>query len=143
MTLLARTRSCLREDRHLAKTASPIKVTAQGMSKDQREISIGFRLTRDTGIEGSNSSPFTGTFLSSRVEDLVNHGFTIVVLELEDVGGYVDQEGVEDTLVPFEEDIRDLVGGEVEAVPEDVIGLSDQLHVTILNAWAILGRVSS
>ena len=133
MTLLARTRSCLREDRHLAKTASPINVTIGGVNKD-REVSLGFRLTRNTSIEGSDGSPFTGTLLTSRVEDLVNHEFTIVVLEFEDVGGDVDQEGVENALVPLEEDIRNLVVGEIETVPEDVIGFSNQLHVTIFNA---------
>ena len=140
--MLARTRSCLREDRHLAKTASPINVTIGGVNKDRKEGNTGFRLTRDTSIEGSDGSPFTSALLSGGVEDLVNHGFAIVVLELEDVGGDVNQEGVEDALVPLEEDIRDLVVGEIETVPEDVIGLSNQLHVTIFNAWAILVRVS-
>ena len=98
------------------------------------EINIGFRLTRDTSIQGSNSSPFTGTLLSSRVEDLVNHGFTIVVPELEDVGGDLDQEGVKDTLVPLREDVRDLVVGEIKTVPEDGVGLSNQLHVAVFNA---------
>ena len=51
--------------------------------------------------------------------------FTIVILELEDVGGDLDQERVENTLVPVNENIRDLVAGEVETVPEDVIGLSN------------------
>ena len=91
------------------------------------------RLTWNTGVEGSDSSPFTGTLLSSRVENLVNHVFTIVILELEDVGGDVDQEGVEDTLVPLEEDIRDFIIGEIETMFEDVIGLSNQLHVTVFN----------
>jgi len=131
MNLLARARSCLREDRHLAKTASPIKVTAEGVGNCPGEYEV--RLTWNTGVEGSDSSPFTGTLLSSRVENLVNHVFTIVILELEDVGGDVDQEGVEDTLVPLEEDIRDFIIGEIETMFEDVIGLSNQLHVTVFN----------
>jgi len=131
MTLLARTRSCLREDRHLAKTASPIKVTAEGVGNYLEKYK--FRLTWNTGIEGSDSSPFTGTLLSSRVENLIDHVFVIVVLELEDVGGDVDQERVEDTLVPLEEDIRDFIIGEIETMSEDVIGLSNQLHVTVFN----------
>ena len=104
----------------------------------REEVSIDFWLTWDTGIEGSNGSPFTSTLLSSRVENFINHRFTIVILELEDLGGDVDQEGVEDTLVPLEEDIRDLLAGEIKTVPEDVIGLSNQLHVTVFNAWTIL-----
>ena len=134
MILLARTRSSLREDRHLAKTASPIKVTTEGVIEDQGGISVEFRPTWNAGIEGSDSSPFTGTLLSSRIEDLINHGCTVIIFELEDVGCDVDQEGVEDTLVPLEEDIRDLIVGEIETVPEDVIGLSNQLHVTVFNA---------
>jgi len=102
------------------------------------EVSLGFRPTWNTGIEGSNSGPFTGTLLPSGVENLINHGFTIVILELEDVCGDVNQERVKDTLIPLEEDIRDLIVLEIETVPEDVIGLSNQLHVTVFNAWVIL-----
>ena len=44
MTLLARTRSCLREDRHLAKTASPIKVTAEGVGNYSEEYKFSANL---------------------------------------------------------------------------------------------------
>ena len=83
------------------------------------------RLTGDTGFKGGNSSPLASALLSSRVENLIDHMFTIVILEFEDVGGDVDQERVENTLVPVNENIRDLVAGEVETVPEDVVGLSN------------------
>jgi len=95
---------------------------------------MNFRLTWNTGIEGSDGSPFTSALLSGRVENLINHVFTIIILELEDVGGDVYQERVEDTLVPREEDIRDLIVGEIETMPEDVIGFSNQLHVAVFDA---------
>lgn len=114
-------------------------MTAEGVSGDQEVCEyLQLQLTWNTGVKGSNSSPFTSTLLASRVEDLVNHGFTVVVLELEDVCGDINQKGVKDALIPFEEDIRDLIVGDVKTAPEDVIGLSDQLHVTVFNAWAIL-----
>ena len=95
-------------------------------------------LTWDARVKGCNSGPFPGTLLPSGVQNLVSHGFAIVVLELENVGGDVNQERVEYTLVPFEENVCDLIVREIDAMPEDFIGLSDQLHVTIFNAWKVL-----
>ena len=60
--------------------------------------------------------------------------FAVVILKLEDVGGNVDQERVENALVPLGENVRDLVIGEIETVLEDVVGLSNQLHITVFDA---------
>ena len=97
-----------------------------------------FRQTWDTGFKGSDSSPFPSTLLSGRVEDLIDHGFTVIILELENVGGYFDQERVKNTAIPAGEDFRNLIVGEIQSTPEDFIGLSNQLHVTVFNPWAIL-----
>ena len=104
----------------------------------QGGIDICFQLTWNTGFERSNGGPFSSTLLSSRVEDLINHEFAIIVLEPENVGGDIDQERVEYTLIPFSEDVRDLVVGEIETMSKNFIGFSNQLHVTVFNAWAIL-----
>lgn len=99
---------------------------------------MGFELTRNTGFEGSDGGPLSSALLSSRVENLVGHEFPIIIFEPENVGGDFDQERVEDALIPFGEDICDLIVGDIETTPEDFIGLSNQLHVTVFNAWAIL-----
>ena len=92
-------------------------------------------LTRHTSIEGSDCSPFTSTLLTSLIKNLAYEGLTIVILELEDVGGDVDQERVKNTLVPLEEDVSDLVVADLETALEDVICLCDQLHVAVLDTW--------
>ena len=90
-------------------------------------------LTGNTSIESSNSSPLASTLLTSLIQDLGDHGLTIVILELEDVGGDLNQEGIKDTLVPLGEDIGNLILGRTQTALEDVVCLSDQLHVTVLD----------
>ena len=90
-------------------------------------------LTGNAGVESSNSCPLAGTLLASLVEDLADHGLTIVILELEDVGGDLNEEGVKNALVPLDENVGNLALGDTKAALEDVVGLSDKLHVTILN----------
>ena len=92
-------------------------------------------LTRHTSIEGSDGSPFTSTLLTSLIKNLAYEGLTIVILELEDVGGDVDQERVKNTLVPLVEDIGDLIVRENKAALEDIISLSNELHVTIFDTF--------
>ena len=92
-------------------------------------------LTRHTSIEGSDGSPFTSTLLTSLIKNLAYEGLTIVILELEDVGGDVDQERVKNTLVPLVEDIGDLIVRENKAALEDIISLSNKLHVTIFDTF--------
>ena len=94
-------------------------------------------LTRHTSIEGSDGSPFTSTLLTSLIKNLAYEGLTIVILELEDVGGDLDEEGVENTLVPLDEDIRDLVLVKAETTLEDIVGLRDELHVTVFDTWGV------
>ena len=52
-------------------------------------------------VEGVNGGPLSGSLLSSSVEDLLDHGDTVSVVELEDVSGDLDQERVEDALLPL------------------------------------------
>lgn len=94
---------------------------------------IASRPTRSSCIKGINSSPLSGTLLASLVQNLGDHGLAIGVLVLEDVGGDVNEERVENALVPFLKDTGNLVLLELEAALEDVISLGDQLHITILD----------
>lgn len=73
--------------------------------------------------------------MSSLVQNLGKDGFTVIILEFEDIGSNFDQEGVKDALVPLGEDIGDLIFVETQTALQDVVGLSDELHVTILDTF--------
>lgn len=90
-------------------------------------------LTGSTGIKRGNGGPFTGSLLTGLVENFVDNGFTIVILELKDVGGDLDQEGVKNALVPLGEDIRNLILMEAKTTLQDIVCLGNQLHVAILD----------
>lgn len=91
--------------------------------------------TGHASVESVDCGPLSGTLLASLVEDLVHEGLTIVVLELKDVGGDLDEEGVENALVPLVEDVGDLVLADTKTAFEDIISLSDQLHVTVFDTF--------
>lgn len=84
-------------------------------------------------VESVDGGPLAGTLLTSRVHDLLDNGNTIVVVLVHDVAGDLDQERVEDATVPLSEDITDLLVAETETALHDVVGLADQLHVTVLD----------
>ena len=84
-------------------------------------------------VEGVDGGPLAGTLLASRVHDLLNDGDTVVVVLVHDVAGDLDQERVEDTGVPLGEDITNLLVVEAETTLHDIVGLADQLHVTVLD----------
>lgn len=90
-------------------------------------------LTRHAGIESCHCGPLASALLARLVKDLGDHGLTILIVEPEDVGGDLDQEGVKDTLVPPGENVGDLLLGAAETALQDVVGLSDKLHVTIFD----------
>lgn len=84
-------------------------------------------------VESVDGGPLAGTLLASRVHDLLNDGDTVVVVLVHDVAGDLDQERVEDTGVPLGEDITNLLVVEAETTLHDIVGLADQLHVTVLD----------
>jgi len=84
-------------------------------------------------VKGVDGGPLAGTLLAGLVKDLLDERSAVVVVVVEDVTGDFDQEGVKDTSVPLGEDIANLRGGETETALEEVIGLTDQLHVTVLD----------
>ncbi len=85
-------------------------------------------------VERGDGGPLAGAFLAGGVEDLVDHGLAVVVLLGEDLGGDLDEVAVELALVPLGEDVGEFVGGEAEAVLEELVGLADELHVAVLDA---------
>lgn len=96
-------------------------------------VLLAHKLTRSAGVEGSNSGPLSSTLLASLVQNLGDHRLAIGILVLEHVGGNLDQEGIEDTSVPFLEDTSDLILSKTETAFENVVGLSDQLHITVFD----------
>ena len=58
----------------------------------------------------------------------------IGVLELEDIAGDLNEVRVELALVPLGEDVSDLIGRQSKGVLQDLVGLADHLHITILDS---------
>ena len=74
-------------------------------------------------VESVDGGPLTGTLLASRVHDLLEKRRTVLVVEVENVTGDLNKEGVKDTLVPLGEDITHLLVGETKTTLHDVVGL--------------------
>ena len=86
-----------------------------------------------TLVKSVNGGPLSGTLLSGRVENLLNHRSAVSVVESENVTGDLDQERVEDTILPLGEDLGDLLLLEAKTSLEDVVGLGNELHVSVLD----------
>jgi hypothetical protein len=103
-------------------------------------------------VEGVDGGPLAGTLLASRVEDLLEERGSVIVVEVHDVAGDLDEERVKHTLVPLGEDIANLLVGHANTTLHDVVGLincqleisarndpecttdlGDELHVTVLD----------
>ncbi|KAH3680077.1 hypothetical protein WICPIJ_008395 [Wickerhamomyces pijperi] len=84
-------------------------------------------------VQSVDGGPLTSTLLTSRVQDLFQQRSTVDVVVVQDVLGDVNQEGVQDTLVPLGKDVTDFLVGEATNSLQDVVSFSDQLHVTVLN----------
>lgn len=97
------------------------------------EHSLADKRNGSASVKGSDCCPFSGTFLTSLVKNFCDEGFTVVVVEFKNVGSNLDEEGVKDTLVPRCEDVSDLAFVDTKATLKNIIGLSDQLHVTIFD----------
>lgn len=101
-------------------------------------------------VKRIDGGPLAGTLLSSGVEDLLKERGSVIVIIVHDIAGDLDEERVEDALVPLCENITNLLVWHAETALHDVVGLSsvspgssmvrgarsylaDQLHVTVLN----------
>lgn len=101
--------------------------------KATREDSLADESDGHAKVKGVDGGPLAGTLLAGRVEDLLKERSSIVVVEVENVAGNLDQERVKDTLVPLGEDITHLLVAQTETTLQDVISLADELHVTVLD----------
>ena len=71
--------------------------------------------------------------MAGSVENLFNDRDTVVVVEAENVASDLDQERVEDTSVPLGKDFGNLLFVETETALENVVGLGNELHVSVLD----------
>ena len=93
--------------------------------------------TRRSGIEGVDSRPLASALLTGLIQNFSNKRLAVIVLEAEDVVGDLDQEGIQDALIPFLENVRNLVLMKSETAFQDIIRLSDKLHVTIFDTLKV------
>jgi hypothetical protein len=105
-----------------------------------REHSLADQGDRHTKIKSVDGSPLAGTLLASLVKDLLNKGSAIVVVVVEDITSDLDEEGVENTIVPLGENITDLLVGELETALQDVVGLDAVSRVSPLEGQVVLPR---
>lgn len=75
-------------------------------------------------VKSVDGGPLAGTLLASLVENLLDERSAIVVVEVHDVTSDLDQERVQDTLVPLGEDVTDLLVAQAETTLHDVVGLN-------------------
>jgi len=94
---------------------------------------------RDTGccnthVQSIDRGPLTGPLLSCGIEDNIYEGLaSFRVLLPKDVGRDFDQEGIKNTLIPLSEYGAHFVWLHTEEIIHQGIGLTDHLHVAILN----------
>lgn len=78
---------------------------------------------RHTEIKSVDGSPLSGSLLSSGVKDLLEEWGSVIIIEVHDIAGDLDQERVKDALVPLGENITNLLSGHTETTLHDVVGL--------------------
>lgn len=74
-------------------------------------------------IQSIDGSPFSGSLLACRVENLLEKWGSVIVVKVHDVAGDFDQEGVKNALVPGCENITDLLVLHSETAFHDIVGL--------------------
>lgn len=84
-------------------------------------------------IQSVDGGPLAGTFLACSVQDLGDEGLAVLVVVAEDIAGDLDEERVQDSLVPSLEDVGDLRLFHAENGLHDVVGFANELHITVLD----------
>src|SRR5580658_1465500 len=99
------------------------------------EHRLGDAADRDAQVERVLHGPAAGALLLGLVEQDVDEwlsGSRVGVRE--DLGGDLDQVGVQPAGVPRFERLGGLRGRQADGVPEQVVGFGDELHVGVLDA---------
>ena len=76
-----------------------------------------------TEIQSIDGGPFAGSLLACRVENLLEKWGSVLVVEVHDIAGDFDQEGVKNALVPGCENITDFLVLHSKTTLHDIVGL--------------------
>ena len=95
---------------------------------------LGHEGDRRAEVERVDDCPFAGSFLTGGIEDFVHERRAVGVFLGENIAGDLDEVAVEFAFVPLGEGVVEFLLGHAEAVFEDVVGLADELHVTVFDA---------
>ena len=99
------------------------------------EDRLGDAAHRHAQVERVLDGPAAGPLLFGLVEHDVDEGLAGAGVGVsQDLGGDLDQVGVEPAGVPGPEGFGDLRGRHADAMPEQVVRLGDELHVGVLDA---------
>ena len=86
-------------------------------------------------LDGVADGPLACPLLTRFVENQVDQRLAgLLILLGEDLLGDIDEVAVEFPLVPFGKDLMELLGGRVDRLLQDCIGLADELHIAVLDA---------
>lgn len=113
----------------LALSANKLKLAGSlgTLVLDRRETTgkngLGDQSNWHTEIKSVDGGPLSGTLLSSRIHDLLEKWGSIIIVEVHDITGNFNQEGIENALVPFCEDITNLLVWHTETALHDIVGL--------------------
>jgi len=99
-----------------------------------RKHRFGNQGERDAKVERRDAGPLARALLPGRVEDFIDNGLAVFVVEPEDVAGDFDEVAVELALIPLGEDLVHFAGLHAQAVLHDLVGFADELHVAVLDA---------
>src|SRR5208337_4439656 len=83
---------------------------------------------------GIDDRPFAGAFLAGGIDDFIDQRLAVGVFEGEDVGGDLDEVGIQLGFIPIGEGLVHFGGGHAQAVLHQLIGFADQLHVAVFDA---------
>lgn len=78
---------------------------------------------RHAEIQRVDGSPLAGTLLTGRVENLLKQRGAIIIIELHDIAGDLDEERVENAVVPLVKDVTHLAVRQAKTALHDVVRL--------------------
>lgn len=82
-------------------------------------------------VKSVDGSPLAGALLTSLVKDLLDEGSSILIVVVENVTGNLNQEGVQDALVPLGENIGNLLALKTKTALEDIVSLAIDSMISI------------
>lgn len=84
-------------------------------------------------VQGGDGRPLAGALLAGGVQDVVHHALAVCRLVAQDVPGDLNEVAVQLRLVPGGEGVPHLLVAHPQAVPHELVGLADELHVAVLD----------